>query len=337
MSEQLKDIGEFGLIDKIARRAAEFDGKTVTGIGDDAAIIPLYGSKKQLITCDTLVENIHFKNEYISPKDLGYKSLAVNLSDIAAMGGTSRYVFMSLAIPNNTKLEWIDRFLDGFNELCDTYNIQLLGGDTTRSEHNIVITCTLVGEAESEHIKKRSDAQHGDTVLVTGTLGDSGGGLELLMRGKIDYFEYGEDLIKAHNRPFPFCREGAWLGSNSSIHAMIDISDGLVADATHIAKASNMGIQINLEDLPISEKLQEASSDINIDPFEMALSTGEDYRLLFTAAPQSVSELIEMFDKEFGKPLFKVGHMISGEPRTYIFKEGKKLDSYIQGYDHFKS
>jgi len=337
MSEQLKDIGEFGLIARFARRAEGSLNEKVTGIGDDAAIIPQSGRTVQLVTCDTLVENIHFKKEYIKPVDLGYKSLAVNLSDIAAMGGTSRYVFLSLALPVETDLDWMERFLDGFCELAEAFNIQLLGGDTTRSEQNIVITCTVLGEAETGHVKKRSDARSGDSILVTGTLGDSGGGLKVLKRGGKGECLYEKKLISAHNRPLTFCRQGAWLGSLSAIHAMIDISDGLISDAGHIAESSGLGMHIDLERIPVSEELQEASFQMNIDPYALALSAGEDYHLLITAAPHNVSKLKKQYQKEFGKPLFEIGKVVSGRSDVSILKKGKKLESYSQGFDHFKS
>lgn len=335
MSESLKNLGEFGLIDRISRKFVDNVGSGITGIGDDAAIIPHADGSVQLVTCDTLIENIHFCTDAISPEHLGYKSLAVNLSDIAAMGGKPDYVFLALAVPVSTSVNWIDSFMEGFYELTADHNVPLLGGDTTRTEHKIMITCTVIGSAKADHVKTRSDARPGDHIMVTGPLGDSGGGLKLLMKGEKSGSAFGKQLVRAHNQPYPFVREGLWLGENQSVNAMIDISDGLTSDAGHIATSSDVTMEIEIENLPISEALKEAAGHYGFDALDLALSAGEDFRLLFTVPQSEASSLEKEYKHEFGRSLFHLGTVKKGKAKVVITKEGKEL-RYQAGFDHFK-
>jgi thiamine-monophosphate kinase len=266
---KLSELGEFGLIDRFSRRFLQKLPAGVVGIGDDCAVIPQNEQTSLLVTTDALVENIHFLRSAIRPEDLGYKALAVNLSDIAAMGGTPSHIFLSLAIPKECEVEWLDQFFEGFYGLAQSESVTVLGGDTTQSPGPFVINVTLLGTARTEFVKFRSTAQVGDWVCVTGYLGDSSGGLRSLLEDR----PADEDirrLREAHHRPRPHLAEGKWLASQSGVHAMMDISDGIDSDLRRIMEQSNQGVRIDLEKLPRSPSLKNASALYQWNDVELA-------------------------------------------------------------------
>lgn len=326
-------MGEFGFLQHISPQFKKNLPLNVEGIGDDCAVIPFQNSLSYLVTTDLLIEDIHFILNKITPHQLGYRSLAVNISDIAAMGGTPHYAFLSLALPIHLSIEWLDAFFEGIRDLASQNNIFLLGGDTTRSE-KIVINLLLIGTQKTATIKKRSHAQIGDVICCTGNLGDSGAGLKLLLDGRHMSDLLSRKLIDHHLHPQPHLSEGKWLAEQEGVHAMIDISDGLSSDIQRIMEESKCGAHIRVELLPLSQELVQVSKVHRWSAEQLALSGGEDYCLLITVDPTKFSSIKDHFAHTFSRPLYEIGTI---ETSSLLFTFHQK--SYIlqkSGFDHFK-
>ncbi|RKX77147.1 MAG: thiamine-phosphate kinase [Spirochaetes bacterium] len=333
---KLSDIGEFGFIDRVASLFKEKLASGVMGIGDDCAVIPQPGGEALLITTDTLIDGVHFLIGRIPPFDLGFKSLAVNLSDIAAMGGSPSSVFLSLGIPKDTEIAFLELFLKGFYELSKRHGVQLLGGDTTGSPEPFMVNVVVLGKVSLSKVKLRSSAITGDVVCVTGELGDSGGGLRLILDNIEATDEESRYLIGKHYRPWPHIEEGKWLAEKPGVHAMMDLSDGIDSDCMRIAEQSRCGMEIYLEKLPISEALKKTASRYNWDAFEIAATGGEDYCLLFTADGNKYEEINSSFKAKFGRPVYPIGKITDRLKQIKYFEHGKEVSLRPHGFDHFK-
>lgn len=333
---KLSDLGEFGLIERFSPAFKSNLPADSVGIGDDCAVYPLNGTDFQLITTDMLVENIHFLRTGISALDLGYKSLAVNLSDIAGMGGDAVMCYLALALPGSLEVEWIDDFFRGFGELAETSGVSLMGGDITRSKQDIVINVTAIGKAEKSRIKYRSSAIAGDFVCLTDYTGESGAGLLTVLKN-LDESELTLKLRKRHNRPRPHLEEGAFLSRFDGIHALMDVSDGVDSDLRHILDLSGVSAEIDLDRIPVSPLLRDAAENFELNAIETALTAGEDYCLLTTVDPAVYPVINSQFEKKFGRPLYNIGTIRDGDAELdYVSSSGeRKLDAH--GFDHFKS
>lgn len=330
----LKDLGEFELIRRFAPRFSSNIPQGVEGIGNDCAVIPFRENHSLLVTTDLLVENTHFIRYQISAADLGFKSLSVNLSDIAAMGGKPRYAFLSVALPVDTPMEWIDDFMDSFAKLSEETGVLLLGGDTTRSTQ-IAINVLIIGEIETAFIKRRSQAIPGDIICCTGPLGDSGAGLKILLDG-LPQEGISKELIEAHFRPRPQLEEGVWLARQPGVHAMMDISDGVASDIQRIMEESYCGAHIEVDLLPISENLRKTSAQFGWQTEDLALSAGEDYCLLLTVDPKNYDALKTAYFNQFHQPLHTLGKILPGSDLIYTLNKETFLPA-SGGFDHFKS
>ena len=284
----LSALGEFGLIRRI-RDAFQVPGGYL-GIGDDCAVLPQADGRQTLVTTDMLVKGNHFLREDIPPKLLGWKSGAVNFSDIAAMGGTPEGSFLSVALPKGLDSDWMDAFVEGYREVSALCGAPLLGGDTTFSPDRICINVTVLGSCPAGTARLRSTAQPGDLVCVTGPLGDSGGGLKVILGG-LERTGAAGVLVERHYRPVPRVREGQVLAGTPGVHAMMDISDGIASDLRHILEASGVGAEIDTQALPLSAELRAVSGRQGWDAVEIALTGGEDYELLFTMAEGTSPDL----------------------------------------------
>ncbi len=326
-------IGEFGMIERI--RAGFPVPEGCVGIGDDCAVIEQPGSRVQLVTTDLLVEDVHFLRNRITPEELGQKSLAVNLSDIAAMGGAARAAFLSIGLPKETEVAWLDGFFAGLGELSRATGCALLGGDTTGSPRGVVINIAVLGEAERGRVIYRSGAQPGDVIAVTGVLGDSGAGLRLLLEG--DEVEGDADaryLVKAHHRPVPHLAEGAWLAASGAVRAMMDVSDGIESDLRHILSASKVGARITVDRLPVSDAMRRMAGRKGWNVGELAATGGEDYVLLCAMDPARFDALAESFAARFGRPLTAIGR-VEAEPGLRLEDQGRLVRWQRHGFDHF--
>ena len=322
----IKELGEFDLIERI-KNHLKIENNKIVGPGDDTAVLPLSENKVLLFTTDMLLEGIHFTTTFATPYQIGYKAIASNLSDIAAMGGLPRYALVSLGLPPSIPLEFVDRFYRGMEELGTQFGLRLVGGDTNRFE-KIVINISLLGEAEKGYIAKRSGARVGDKIVVSGFLGDSGGGLICLEKGLSLDSPAAEVLVDKHLQPFPRIGEAQEL-VKAGAKAMIDISDGISCDLHQLARASGVGARIFLNKFPISKELNEVAERLKLDPVELALYGGEDYELLF--ATSSVDNLPEL-----KIPLSVIGEILPPESGVIqVDKEGQESDLPFKGYQHF--
>jgi thiamine-monophosphate kinase len=333
---KLSEIGEFGFIERFSERFRDLEMANTKGIGDDCAIMPLDEEYEQVVTTDLLVEEIHFLKASITPFALGHKSLAVNLSDIAAMGATAVGSFLSLAIPEGTSVEYLDAFMEGYYQLSKKFGVALLGGDTTRSPDRLVINVCVIGRAPKGGSRLRSMAKPDDVVAVTGHLGNSGGGLRMILE-KLEGDAIAQRLLEAHNLPQPALEEGRWLAGQAGVHAMMDLSDGMVSDLRHILKSSAVSATIEVDKLPVSEALHSTAQKFGWNPLELAASGGEDYELLVTVAKTDWAKTQLGFQEKFGKPLYPVGQISSGAPHITWLNQGKEVDYSKSGFNHFKS
>ncbi len=315
--------GEFGLIEYIKRHFSLPEG--VVGIGDDCAIIG-GESGDLLVSTDMLIEGVHFLREKASPEDVGWKAVAVNLSDIAAMGGTPIATFLSIALPKDAQEGWAERFIEGYAEISRRFGVPLLGGDTTSSLRDVVINVGIVGRCERGKALGRGGARVGDTIFVTGTLGDSGAGLKALL-ADLARTEECDHLIGKHLRPIPRIAEGERLLATGMVGAMMDISDGIASDLGHILRASGVGAYVELEQLPLSPQLQTLCRQQGWSTHELATSAGEDFELLLTA-PEEIA-------KEVDFPLYPIGKITEGEPKIEWRKGGARIEFNGKGYTHF--
>ena len=333
---KLKQIGEFGFINKISRGCLIRPDNIIKAIGDDAAAFTVASDQVSLITTDLLVERIHFIRKTISGFDLGYKSIAVNLSDIAAMGGQAREAFVSIGIPLTCPLDYLEAVYDGMKHLAAKFDINILGGDTTGSENDLIINVVVHGTVAKDRLLCRNTAEPGDIIFSTGYLGDSKAGLHLILNNlPVDSTEM-QTLYRAHVLPEPHLREGRFLASQSGIRAAIDISDGLSADLSHIAEQSAVGAKIYAAEIPVSASLQKFCAAFGFDPLEYALSGGEDYTLLCTVAPQKAEEIAQKFQNEFNRPLFRIGETTAGSRLEIIYPDGTSKPISPLGWDHFR-
>lgn len=330
---KISDIGEFKFIERISNKI-KIPSNDIIGIGDDCAVIPFDKDQNLLITTDMLVERIHFLKNKISPFDLGYKSLAVNISDIAAMGGIPHSAFISLGIPKLTDLSWLDEFYNGFNKLADEYNIYILGGDTTNSLSDIVINVAVIGFVQKKFLKLRSSAKVGDYICVTGFLGDSGAGLKILL-GNAPIDENTNYLVNQHNRPRIHLKEGNFLSKFQSVHAMMDVSDGIDSDIRRIMERSNCGAEIYLEKLPLSVQLKNYCAKYDWNIYDIAATSGEDYCLLITVERESFSELDQKFEKELLGKIYHIGVITYKEKGLTYFLNNQSYKLTSKGFNHF--
>lgn len=325
---KINEVGEFGLIRRIAERFQSLVPEGWEGIGDDCAILPWGDERSLLVTTDLLVENVHFLRNRITAYELGLKSLAVNLSDVAAMGGEPIATFLSLGLPADTvTTEWSDAFFEGYR----SFGVPLLGGDTTSLREGIVINITVLGIAPNSHIKRRSAAQAGDWIAVTGPLGDSAGGLQALLQSLPPEADTSE-LIRRHHCPRPHLAEGLWLGGRAEVHAMMDVSDGVASDLQHILRASSLAATVNVPDLPITPLLQRVAAREGWDAVRMALSGGEDYVLLLTVSDTGLEALQAAYTARFGSPLHLIGRCENGPSGTIRYLGSEEQ---FTGFKHF--
>lgn len=310
---------EFGFIEHIRRLFAGIPDNGFEGIGDDCAILPIGGGESLVFTADLLVEDVHFLRRATTARELGRKSLAVNLSDVAAMGAQPVATLLSLSLPADAAATWAEEFMEGYRELSAAYGVALVGGDTTRSEAGIAINVTAIGRAADTHLKRRSAALPGDAIFVSGPLGASGAGLADLLADRTD-----TPQAALHRNPQPQVGEGVWLGARREVHAMMDLSDGLASDIRHILDRSGVGAEIDLERIPVA-----AGADLRT-----AACGGEDYKLLFTVDADAAAHLASEFHDRFGTPLYPIGRISSKEGLVWL-KNGEPEPLDWHGFTHY--
>lgn len=339
---EISQLGEFGLIDRIQSKVEIFQHSTLKGIGDDAAVLDAGNDECVLISTDMLVEGIHFDLGYMPLQHLGYKSVAVNVSDIAAMNGKAEQITVSIAISSRFSLEAVDALYEGIRSACKNYNVDLVGGDTTSSRSGLVISITVIGRAMKEKVVYRSGAKPNDILCVTGDLGAAYLGLQVLEREKevflsnpemqpnLEHYEY---LVERQLKPeartniIYDLREAAVLPTS-----MIDVSDGLASELFHIAKNSGVGIRLFEDKIPIDQLAYETAIEFKIDPITCALNGGEDYELLFTISQADHEKIKNHPD------IHLIGYVHDKKNENLmITKQGNVVPLQAQGWNHFRA
>ena len=308
----------------------------VKGIGDDCAVLKKDGDNCLLLTTDTLVEGVHFDLAWHPPYLLGRKCASVNLSDIAAMGAQPRTCLLSFCFSGSVP-SWLDDFMLGFTSVLKEHDSLLVGGDTVKSENDLIISVTVTGEAKSNQICYRSGAKPGDLIWVTGPLGHAAAGLELCRKGFCmpdNMSDKWQQLIHAHLDPGPEVDLGIILSSSGLIHAMMDVSDGLATDLAHLCRESGVGAEIQQDLLPVSALLENAALELGAEVLDWVLKGGEDYQLLFTTRASDKEDLLQLVTGSIGREIFCIGKIVDDKGVFLCNKDGRQAISY-QGYDHF--
>jgi len=337
---EISSLGEFGLIDHLTQNNETKLASTVLSVGDDAAVIDHFG-KQTVITTDMLVEGIHFDLMYTPLKHLGYKSVVVNLSDIYAMNAVPTHITLSIAFSNRFSLEAMDEFYEGVYAACEKYEVDLVGGDTTSSQKGFVISITAIGEVAPDKYVKRSTAQKGELLCVTGFLGGAFLGLTILEREKRIFAETGsqpdlEDQAFIVGKLLkPEARKDIieFFATNEiTPTSMIDVSDGLSSETLHICKQSNLGCIIYEDKIPVHEEARQFAYKLELDPTACALSGGEDYELLFTLSQTDYDKIL------LNEQISVIGYMTEAEEGTHILTRGGNKHALVaQGWNHLKS
>jgi thiamine-monophosphate kinase len=338
---ELSALGEFGLIERISSQTEKFQEGTKTGIGDDAAILTFPVGEEVVVSTDLLAEGVHFDLSYTPLHLLGYKAVAVNLSDIAAMNAIPSQIVVSLALSNRFSVEALDVLYQGIRQACKEYHVDLVGGDTTSSRSGLVISVTAIGSQRPEYLVKRSGAKVGDLICVSGDLGSAYMGLQILSREK-KVFEVDPEMQPeiAEEQAYLLQRQLKPEARTDLVYdflerkilptSMIDVSDGLASELFHLCKMSGIGVQIFEDKIPVENLTKLAASDFGLSPLTCALNGGEDYELLFTVSQSDYDKVSKMDDvsiigvvrpPDFGKKL--------------VLKSEQMIDLKAQGWVHF--
>ncbi|MFV0268849.1 MAG: thiamine-phosphate kinase [Draconibacterium sp.] len=336
----ISTLGEFGLIDRLTKNIQLKNDSSVLGVGDDAAILD-YRNKQIVVTSDLLTEGIHFNLMYVPLKHLGYKSVAVNLSDIYAMNATPKQITISIAISSKFSVEAIDELYEGIYLACEKYGVDLVGGDTTSSLTGLTISITAIGEVGKDDIVKRSGAQANDLLCVSGDLGGAYMGLQLLEREN-EVFKVNENMqpqlggydyiLERQLKPEPRADIiAAFKKMGIKPTSMIDISDGLSSEIMHLCKNSGVGCSLFEDKVPMDLQTKQMAEELNINPLVAALNGGEDYELLFTLP-------LDDYEKIKNDPDFTIiGHMTeASEGVNLVTTGGSAIPLQAQGWNHGK-
>jgi thiamine-monophosphate kinase len=335
-SAAMQPADEDSLIQLLKHRYPFKCAQLKAGIGDDAAVIrPKGAAEFWLITADMLVESVDFHRGWTLPRQLGRKSIAVNLSDLAAMGARPRFFTVSLAVPSDIPQRWLLDFHDGLTEKGKAFGAFLIGGDLSSAEKHIMISITALGESQNRKVLYRSGGKPGDLIYVTGSLGRSAAGLKLLQdpdsEGRISF---RKQALLAHLDPDPRCDEGLWLAQSGLVSCMMDLSDGLSMDLPRLCAASGIGAEIHVQSLPVFPE----AATWNLDPVELALHGGEDYELLF-AVPRSKRRRLERNYPAAFPRITCIGEMIPDAGKILLVGKGPDQRRRLlprRGWDHFK-
>ncbi len=333
---RIDELGEFGLIDRIARLTGAAPDGTVAGIGDDTAVLDIGGPRLLLATIDIQVEGRHFLRGRTDPHDLGRRTAAINLSDIGAMGGAPRWALVSLALPPKLEVAWVESLYRGLAEELGRFGAAVVGGNLSGGE-GIVIDLALLGEAEREQVLYRSGARPGDVILVTGHLGCSAAGRLALDAGLDPADPAVARVVAAHRLPWPRVRAGQAIAATGYATAMLDLSDGLASDLGHVCDASGAGALVDASLLPIDAETRRVADRLGADPVWLAVAGGEDYELLCTAPPDTVEHLRAAVKRAEDLPLTAIGRITPAAEGRRLLVDGRATPLNAAGWDHFRA
>lgn len=324
-------IDELSALQKIGEQFNKQRDNAEVGVGDDAAVVSISPGMLLVATTDSQVEDVHFIKSLITPEKLARKSVAVSVSDIGAMGGIPKYILASAGFSKDEDEEYLERMIDGFKESEKEFGIEIIGGNLSSSE-KIFLDITAFGEVEPEKVVRREGASEGDLIYVSGTLGDSALGLRLLKGGA--WPESGEEAVERHLKPMPRLALGRGLAISGCATSMIDVSDGLLLDLGRITVQKGLGARVYAEKIPISDSFKELAQSYTEDMFQLSLSGGEDYELLFTSKEDNKEKVFDIA-KDTGTQVTEIG-VVSASPKIEIIdSEGAEINFKQRGFVHF--
>ncbi len=333
----IAELGEFGLIARLTAGLPQ-PADVIVGVGDDAAILDMGGDELIVATCDAQVEDTHFRLRHTTPYDIGRRALAVNLSDIAAMGARPRFALISLLLPPTLDVAILDGIYAGLRAEGAQYNVALVGGNIARNAERLIIDITLLGTGMRDRLLRRDSAKPGEVVMVTGSLGSAAAGLLVLEDEQLAAAIAPESLVgvlAAHRTPTPRVAAGQWLAQHG-VTTGIDISDGLAADIAHICEASGVGVNIEAESLPIQPEVAMIATLAGRQPQDLALFGGEDYELLFTVPAERADVLAQELFVATDVEATAIGMTSEGTAIT-LLRQGKPSQLHPTGWDHLRS
>ncbi len=333
---RVTDVGEFGLIARLAQRGGGYGCDVLVGMGDDTAVVRVQegAGRCLLLSCDIQVEGVHFLRDAVDPVRLGRRLAAINLSDIAAMGGWPRHFLISLALPLDVEVSLVEGLYDGLREEMAPFGAAVVGGNVTSNEC-LVLDAFVVGEVEEKELLLRSGARAGDMVLVTGRLGASRAGLALLRGEARGLAGEARVLVEAHLTPRARVREGRVIAESGAASAMIDLSDGLASDVGHLCDASAVGVRLWAERLPVDAATRRAADVAGADPLAWALGGGEDYELCFTTPADMVQKVARAVTVATGTAVSVVGEILADEnERVLVGRDGRETSLAATGWQH---
>ena len=329
-------IGEFSLIASIRRRMeSHYPSEVALGIGDDCAVLQPQAGMEWVITTDTQVEDVHFRREWLTPYRIGWRAMAVNLSDIAAMGAQPFGALAALAVPAATEAAFFDQLLDGLCDLGLRYQCPLIGGNLTREPTHLSLTLTVLGHVPLGHSVLRRGAKPGDEIWVSGQLGGSAAGLRIFLQTISLHDSVSTVLRQRYSQPQPRIREAIFLRASGCLTSLIDLSDGLAGDLGHVCEESGIGAQVEAAALPLQAGVREVAAALGEDPLELALRGGEDFELCCTARPGTLDPLLDEFRAQFGIDLTRIGIMTSEPTLQLVHADGSQTLLSPQAFDHF--
>jgi thiamine-monophosphate kinase len=329
-------IGEFSLIASIRRRMeGRYPPEVALGIGDDCAVLQPQAGREWVITTDTQVEDVHFRRAWLTPYQIGWRAMAVNLSDIAAMGAQPFGALAALTLPAATEAAFFDQLLDGLCDLGLRLNCPLIGGNLARDPVRLSLTLTVLGHVPLGQAVLRRGARSGDEIWVSGRLGGSAAGLQTFLQTIPLADAMCTALRQRYTQPLPRVREAIFLRASGHLTSMIDLSDGLAGDLGHLCEESGVGAQIVADTLPLDSGVREVARALGEDPVDYALRGGEDFELCYTALPGALTPLLDEFRGQFGIDLTRVGVMTSERSLRLVHADGSQTPLSPQAFDHF--
>jgi thiamine-monophosphate kinase len=330
-------IGEFSLIASIRQRMeGRYPPEVARGIGDDCAVLRPQAGMEWVITTDTQVEDVHFRRAWLTPYQIGWRSMAVNLSDIAAMGAQPFGALAALSLPVATEAGFFDQLLDGLCDLGLRFNCPLIGGNLARDPTRLSLTLTVLGHVPLGTSVLRGGARPGDDIWVSGRLGGAAAGLRTLLQTVPLADDVRTALRQRYAQPQPRVREGIFLRASGCLTSMIDLSDGLAGDLGHLCEESGVGAQIVADALPLHVGVREVAAALGEDPIELALRGGEDFELCYTALPGTITPVVDKFRAQFDTDLTRVGTITSERSLQLLQADGSQTLLSPQAFDHFQ-
>jgi len=333
--QPLREVGENRMVARFREMAVRGLGRSVlVGPGDDTAVIRIAGDRLLLLTCDMMVEGVHFRREWATPRQIGWKAMAANLSDITAMGGEPGFAVASVAAPGDLGNGFVEAVAEGLIGCASQHGASLVGGDLVGSPGPVVVDVAVTGFVSEDVLLRRRGARPGDVILVTGALGASAAGLEALRGGLSRENDHVAVAVKAHLEPSPRLAEGQAIARARRATAMMDLSDGLAEDLPRLCRESGVGARVRSDRIPVHSSCRAVAELLKLDPLALAASGGEDYELLLTCPPEAAEELRKAVSAGSGAPLTVIGEVIAGAEVVMLDGVGRER-SLGSGFDHF--